>query len=303
MLVVRASDGLPAMVRYRAAMASDAQLAPYGTMEVEVWWSRWQKAPRPGSASVLYPMQADVNLVGRPFQRITTILADFTVPSTPDSFAINDSLRHAFFAGATSRPMWQTVPMDSGTVADGHFAASWRNLLGPIAVLVGHSWVMLLDAAVPLEARMSEAGWLERRVPGSKVGIGIVTRPGALGVGTGWLTGRGLPVYVAPSASRIVTLIGRNWGDTSSGLVLSKGRWIRLAGDSAWVEPVDLPTAPGSALLYVPSLKWVYSAGATGPTDATALVNRVRAHGWPVERIGSARNVNSAVNPPSGGRP
>lgn len=299
-LVVRTSDGLPAMLRYRAAQSNDAQLAPYGTMEVEVWWSRWQKTAVPGGGAVMYPLQADINRVGRPFQRVTTVLADFNVPSTPDSFAINDSLRQAFFGGSSSRPMWRTISIDSGTVTNGHFAASWRNLLGPIGVLVGHGWLMLLDTPIPLEARVEFAGWLEKRVPGSKVAAGLVTRPGALGVGTGWLSRRGAPVYVAPAATKSVALIARNWDDHSAGTEVSRPRWIHLAGDSAWIEPFDLPTAPGSALVYVPSLKWVYSSAATAPADAAALVNHIRARGWPVDRVGSARNIDSPAAPAAG---
>jgi len=58
----RRSDGLLARASFRAAQPYDFGLAPWGVMDVNVTYSRWQKIP---SASLVLPMQLDVARVGR----------------------------------------------------------------------------------------------------------------------------------------------------------------------------------------------------------------------------------------------
>lgn len=304
-IFLRRSDGVPTMTRFRAAQPNDGGLAPYGEMEVEVWWSGWQPVAVAGTKVVTYPMQWDINRVGRPFQRITMMLANFNVPSTPDSFAVNDSLRSAFFAGPTSRPMWQAVSVDSGVI-EGQFASYFRGGRRAIAVLVGTHWVFL-EGAQTVEARRREIAWLTRQVAGSRIGAAIVSTRNGSGVGTGFLLGQGVPVFVAPGAKRSVTEVGKNWGDQVHGTAVTAGRWVDMGGDSLWIEPVDLPFAPGVMLAYVPSLRWLYIP-VQAPESVQLLLDLAKKRGWAVSSTGSpgpgvVKSPLPAPPPSAAGRP
>jgi hypothetical protein len=72
---------------------------------------------------------------------------------------------------------------------------------------------------------------------------------------------------------------------------VNRGRWLLADRDSLWVEPIDLPDAPGSLVAYVPSLSWVYSAAASGPLQLDMILARAKAKGWHVTRYGSARAI------------
>ncbi|MFW6084005.1 MAG: hypothetical protein ACODAA_02220, partial [Gemmatimonadota bacterium] len=86
------------------------------------------------------------------------------------------------------------------------------------------------------------------------------------------------------------------------------GRWIgRRSGsntgsdaDSVLLEPVDLPDAPGTLLVHVPRLSWIYTYGAGQPLDLAILRDRIRERGWDVERIGSARGLRQPFGTGSG---
>ena len=65
------------------------------------------------------------------------------------------------------------------------------------------------------------------------------------------------------------------------------------------MESIDLPDFPGSSLVYVPSVRWVYAYPA-GPVQMDYIIARVRQRGWRVDRIGSVRNfVGTPVTPAS----
>jgi hypothetical protein len=288
-LFVRRSDGFLAMVRYRAAQINDFGLAPWGMMEVELWFSRWQKLPVAGTSGVAYPMQWDVRRVGRPYKRMTVLAATLGIPAAPDSFVISDSLRGAF-AVAANKPMWD-VPHDSARIIDGRFAA-----FGPVgptgnAVKLGRRWIVLQPGTAP-EKMERDAAWLARSDPGTQVGGALVSPANSPGFGgLVWLATKGLPIYVAPGATRSVDAILRDWGATSTATAIARGRWLRIDGDSMWVEPIELPDAPGSLVAYVPSLRWVYCTSAAAPLHLDLVMARAKERGWIVERVGSARSV------------
>jgi hypothetical protein len=76
---------------------------------------------------------------------------------------------------------------------------------------------------------------------------------------------------------------------------VTRGRWLRVDGDSLWLEPIDLPDAPGALVAYVPSLAWAYAGTAASPLHLDLVLARARARGWRVERVGSARAVAMPV--------
>jgi hypothetical protein len=126
-------DGFLAMARFRAGQPNDFGLAPWGDMEVEVWYSRWAKFPLAGTQGIGFPTEWDVRRVGRMYKRLTVISANFDAVAPADSFAISDSLRAAFAAGGASRPMWD-LPMDSAKIIEPRLARFGNPGQGQMAV-------------------------------------------------------------------------------------------------------------------------------------------------------------------------
>ena len=295
-LFLRRTDGLPAMVRWRAAQPNDFGLVPWGEMEAEVWYSGWRRT----SAGVVLPTQLDVRRVGRPYKRVTILSAVFD-GVVADSFAVSDSLRQAFFATA-NRPM-HDLPLDSAKVVDGRFAVFGAFGTPPGAVKLGRRWVLLETGQAPLSIERS-AAWLTGQAGGGALAGAVVTMPAAGQGGAAWLAGRRVPLHVAPGARPFVATILKNNGRSAAAMtpVAVRGQWLKVDGDSLWVEPIDLPDAPGAALVYVPSLRWAYSALAASPLHLDYVLARLRERGMPVERIGSARGLVAPL-PPAGTAP
>jgi len=290
----RRNDGFLAMARYRAGQPNDFGLAPWGDMEVEMWYSRWTKYPVPGTPGVGYPTQWDVRRVGRLYKRLTVLSANFDAAAPADSFAISDSLRSAFLAGAANRPMWD-LPMDSAKVIEPRLARFGNPGQTQAAVKLGTQWLMLEGTSVP-QRNDSDVQWLKSADPGSAVGGLIVTVPNVGRGGAVWFAERKLPVYVAPGAASAMSVTMSNWKQPRSvTTVLAKGQWVRVGGDSLWVEPMDFPDLPGSLVAYVPSMRWVYAGAAASALNFDLLVNRIRERGLNVDRIGSVRALTQPV--------
>lgn len=280
-LMVRRTDGLPAMTRYLAAAPNDFGLAPWGEMEVEVWYSAWRRLPD----GMVYPHQWDIRRVGRPYKRITVLAAEINPPAEPDSFLVPDSLRAAYLATAR-RPM-HDLPLDSARLVDEHLA--WFGTPGaPAGALrFGSEWILLEGGQAPLNAERA-TGWLERNAPGTRVSSVIVSVPAG---GVSWLAGRGVRIHVAPGAVAGLAAVMRGHGRVASGVSpADQGAWLRVGDDSVRIEPVDLPDAPGSLLLYAPSRAWAYSPAASDPLVRGIIAERIRERGWSVTRLGSARS-------------
>jgi len=281
-LLVRRTDGWLAAVRLSAAQPNDFGLSPWGEMEVEVWYSGWRRLPD----GIVYPFQWDVRRVGRPYKRMTVLAAAFNPPATPDSFAVSDSLRQAYLATAR-RPM-HDLPLDSARLL-GPRLAGFGTPGAPVgAVRMGQRWVLLETGQASLNARRASA-WLDGAERDTEVGAAVITLPSSPGGGAAWLAERTMPVYVAPGAERSAAAALRGNGVSNAGAltVVREGRWLSVAGDSMWVEPLDLPDAPGAMLVYVPSLAWAYSGVAANPLYRDVLLSRIRQRGWPVTHIGS----------------
>jgi hypothetical protein len=290
-LFLRRSTGLLTAARFRAAAPNDFGLVPWGAMEVELWYSGWRKQQN----GIVYPYQWDVRRVGMPYKRMTVLSAVFNPPAMPDSFAVSDSLRTAFLATA-NRPM-HDIPLDSARLVDGRFASFGAPGAPAGAVKIGRRWMLLESGQAPLSAQRAFA-WLARADPAGRIGGALVTIPATGSGGAAFLTQRGVPVHAAPGAMPFVEAVLQGHDAPARGLAsVTRGRWLRMDGDSLWIEPIDLPDATGALLAYAPSLEWLYSGTAANPLHLDYLLARARARGWTVTNVGSVRAVKMPLPP------
>jgi hypothetical protein len=318
-LFVRRGDGFLAMARYRAAHPNDFGLTQWGPMEVEVWYSQWA----PLAPGLRYPRQWDVRRVGRPYRRMTVLDAAVNPPAAAaDSFAVSDSLRAAFRHWA-ARPM-HDLPLDSARAVHPRVVA-FRSFAGPAgAVRLGRRWVLLEAGRAPLNAERASA-WLDahaaaaardgsraatggtaRGVPsgarpaGAPLAGAVLTETAPDHGGAAWLARRGVRLYAAPGAAAAVAVVLRNHGVPASAAgaaTVGTGRWLRADGDSLWLEPLDLPDAPGALVAWVPSLRWVYGAAGGSRLGRDLLLEHARARGWVVDQVGSPRAMWTPATP------
>jgi hypothetical protein len=290
----RRTDGFLAMTRYRAGQPNDFGLSPWGDMEVEIWYSRWAKFPLPGTGGIGFPTEWDVRRVGKMYKRLTLLTANFDAAAPADSFAVSDSLRTAFAAGASAKPMWE-LPMDSAKILEPRLARFGNLGQAQGAVKMGNTWLMLEGTAVP-QRNDTDLQWLSQAEPGATIGGLLVTVPNLGRGGAAWFLEKKLPVYIAPGASAAMTATMKNWKQSPAALtVLAKPQWLRVGGDSLWVETMDFPDFPGATIAYVPSMRWAYSAMAASPLLFDMVVAHIRQRGWNVDRIGSLRTLTQPI--------
>jgi hypothetical protein len=281
-LFFRRADGLLALARFRAAEPNDFGLAPWGEMDVDIWYSRWVKSPEAG---ITLPTQLDVHRVGRPYKRMVTIATAVNPAIPADSFAVADSLRAAFLATAR-RPM-HDLPVDTAKIVDGAFAVFGTPGTPAGAVKVGGRWVVVEAGTAPISIERS-AEFLHRTDAGTELAGAIVTAPIGAG-GLAWLAERSLPTWVAAAARPHADAALRGWKRSNARLqTITADRWIRVGSDSLRVERIDLPDNPGMLVVYVPSLRWAY-AWHPGPVQMEYVVAHIRRRGWVVDRLGSGR--------------
>ena len=293
-IFVRQSDGFLAMARYHAAQPNDLGLSPWGAMDVEVWYSRWNKFPVPGTHGVGYPTEWDVRRVGRMYKRLTLLAVNFDAAAPADSFAVSDSLRRAFASGIARKPMWD-APMDSARILEPRLARFGNIGQAQVAVKMGSAWLMLEGTAVP-ERNETDVQWLKSADAGSSVAGLLITLPNSGRGGAAWFAQKKLPIYVAPGAAAAMSVTLANWKQPRSATtVVSKSQWIRVGGDSLWLETMDFPDFPGAVIAYVPSMRWAYSGVAASALNFDLLVARIRQNGWTVDRIGSARSLTQPI--------
>jgi hypothetical protein len=293
-IFVRKTDGFLAMARYRAGQPNDFGLAPWGDMDVEVLYSRWAKYPMPGTGGVGYPGQWDVRRVGTMYKRLVVLAANFDAAAPADSFAISDSLRSAFASTNASRPMWD-VTMDSAKILEPRLARLGNLGQAQAAVKLGNRWMLLEGTGVP-QRNASEVQWLEAADAGSSVGALLISIPNFGRGGAAWFAEKKLPVYVAPGAASAMAAALANWKQpATASTVVSKAQWVKLGGDSLWIETIDYPDMPGALIAYVPSMRWAYSGAAASTLNFDLLVARIRSRGWNVERIGSLRSLVQTI--------
>lgn len=284
---LRRTDGFLAMARYHADESNDFGLAPWGPMEVEEWYSDWRYD---ATAHVSYPRQWDVRRVGQPYKRMTVEAVTFNASLPMDSLVLGESVRASYLARAR-RPM-ADLPIDSARLLGNGRIAVFHTFGAPAnAVKVGTGWLLIEPGNLPLSAERA-ASWLSSHDPGSRVTGGIVGGAHPSG-GAAWLARLTLPLYVAPSGATATSLSLHNYGaPTATSHVVQRGEWIRTNDaepDSIWLEPLDLPNAPRSLVLYVPSMRWAYSSMIAGPLEQARVAALARKRGWRVDRIGSPR--------------
>jgi len=293
-IFLRRNDGFLAMARYRAAQPNDFGLAPWGDMEVEMWYSRWGKYPMPGTNGVGYPSQWDVRRVGHMYKRVTVLAATFDAAAPADSFAISDSLRTVFASSSASRPMWE-LPMDSAKIIEPRLARFGNIGQAQTAVKLGSQWLLLEGTGVP-QRNETDLQWLASADAGSSVAGLLITVPNAGRGGAAWFASHTLPVYVAPGAASATAATLANWKQPrTAATVVTKPQWLRIGGDSLWLETIDYPDYAGALVAYVPSMRWVYSGLAASPLNLDLLAARIHERGWTVDRIGSARSLEQPV--------
>jgi hypothetical protein len=163
-------------------------------------------------------------------------------------------------------------------------------------VKLGQRWVLLEAGQAPLSVERA-AAWLAEADSGATIAAAYVTTPTGNNGGAAWLAAQKIPVHAGAGAMPFLATILRNHralpGTASA---VTRAQWRLVDGDSVWVEPIDYPDAPGSLLLYVPSLRWAYSGMAAAPLQVEYLMRRLRERGFEVERFGSLRGMNTAIS-------
>jgi hypothetical protein len=281
----RRTDGFLAFARYRADESNDFGLAPWGPMQVETWYSRWRYD---AAAHITVAQQWDVKRVGRPYKRITVVAADFNAALPRDSLVIGESIRAAYLSHAR-RPM-ADLPIDSAQMFGNGRIAAFKAVGAPLnALKLGDGWLLIEPGDLPMNAERA-AAWLSAHDAGSRVIGGIVGGVTPMG-GSSWLAREHLPVYTAPAGAYTTALSLRNYREPPSAEhVVAHGQWVVGIGarrDSVWLEPIDLPNAPRTMVLYVPSMRWAYSSRIAGPAELARVTALARIRGWKIDRIGS----------------
>src|SRR5260221_32418 len=167
------------------------------------------------------------------------------------------------------------VSYDSTTLLRERFVTF--NAAGALAgaVKIGSAWLLLEAGQAPLSAQRA-VEHLAAIQNGGAAAATIVTTPATGNGGVAWLTSHGITVHVAPGAAPFINAVlsGHETHGTKPRIEPTP-RWIRLGGDSLWVEPIDFADAPGAMVVYVPSLDWAYSGLAANPVK----LDRVRGLG------------------------
>jgi hypothetical protein len=288
-LFFRAGDGMLALARSRKAQPSDFGLAPWGEMELDVWYSRWRSFPGAGAAGPLnLPVQLDIWRAGRPYKRMTTVGMKVNPEIPADSLTMPDSLRAGFLA-RSRKPMFD-LPLDSAKIIDRAFASFATNGTPAGAVKLGGAWLLVEAGTAPLSIERS-AAYLERADAEARLAGAVVTAPTGSG-GLAWLVDRKIPTWVGSGARPYVDAVLRGWNRSGATLgKLGDGTWLRVGRDSLRVETIDFPDYPATTVLYSPTLRWAYAWPAASPVGAERLTQIIKTRGWTVDRIGGAREI------------
>jgi hypothetical protein len=184
------------------------------------------------------------------------------------------------------------LPLDSARVSESGDFVTFGAFGSPAgAVRLGDGWLLLETGQAPLSLDRA-LGWMEGNAAGDIVAA-VVTLPQQGNGGAAALAPHGVPMLVGPGAAAFVDAV-LDGHEVSAGYdTVAEGRWIEAAGDSARVEPIDLPDMPGSLLVYVPSRRWIYVGAAAQALDWDIVLDRARERGWTVDRVGHARGIDA----------
>lgn len=286
-IFIRRGDGLLAMSRFHAAQPNDFGLTEWGAMDVETWYSRWARTP----AGVALPTQMDQRRVGRPYKRMSVLQMAFDTVATAETFAISDSLRALYFVKDT-RAM-HDVALDTAKVVDGIFAIFGAPGSPTGAVKLGGRWVLVEAGQGELSADRA-VEWLSKNDASAPVGGAVLTLTNAGNGGVTALARRRVPTWIAPGSKPFVDRMVGNTGVAGvAPTTVAREQWIKVGNDSLWLAPIDLPDSPRTMVVYSPTLKWAYSATAFAPLQQQYVLAALRGRGWTVEKLGSARAINT----------
>lgn len=278
------TSGLPAGVRFRGAQPFDFGLAGWGTMEVTIWWSRWTAVNGVGM-----PFVHDVRRLGRPYKRIVVQHAEVNVALDADSLQVSDSLRGRFVR-EQRRAMFD-LPVDSARrLADGVVTFGVPGTpAGALRLRAG--WLLVNTGAAGLSLERSVAALARADVVpvhGALLGSTSLFSAGGLPA----LSKTAHPLVASVEARPMLDVLRAQWTIPPTAVqTVTQGRWLRLADDSVYVEPLALPDAEGALLAWVPSKRWVLLGDASTAPQLRVALEAVARHGWPVAFAATARGV------------
>lgn len=274
---------LPAMVQMRAGQPRDFGLAPWGDMDLQIRYSRWQKQAQAGIA---YPTQFDIYRAGRPYKKNTWLSVSFNPEIPADSFAVSDSMRTVFFA--TQNRAMHDVTIDTARITDRAFAIFGAAGTPNGALKVGGQWVIFEGGVGAINGERS-IDWLKRADP-SPVAMVLMTSHGGSGAIPFYGKSR-IPVRATAGAIPYARASLAGYGLPSTSITpLAASQWVRIGTDSLRVETLDLPDYPGASIIYSPTHRWAYSQQIPNGLNLDMVLEHIRRRGWIVERIaGSAR--------------
>lgn len=283
---LHAGTGLPTLLRFRAGHPADFGLVPWGVMDVEVWYSNWRTF---GELSV--PTQWDILRNGEPYKRMTVRRATFNPDFAADSFAVSGAMREAYWSSPAPRPMHEARRVQAvEEVGPGVVALQPAFGVPSGAVRTTDGWLLL--GAGQAGFNLDDA--LEAlRTQGVDPVIGILVAQARAGNGgVARAVERGLPILASPSAEPFVRTMLENAGlDTSLVEVVHARHVLGSGAEAVVLDPIDLPDAPGSLVVYAPERDWMYVPDGVDPLALRMANAHAEAEGWVVRFRGDARAV------------
>ena len=282
-VALHSTTHLPRLLRFRQAHPNDFGLAPFGVMEVEVWYSGWRSF-----GEVTIPTQWDIWRAGAPYKRMTVRSADFDPDfAAADSFHISPKLRSEYL---DARAPMHDVPVDSVTAVGPDL---WRvhGIGSPAgAARVDGGWVFLGAGHTPLNLQRARTALAEAGVEGIRAAIVAAASPG--NGGGVELAREGVPIYTSTAAQPFLDVTLTNAGMSGAEVrVIAEDRWVGDGEGRLLLTPVDLPDVPGSLVVYSPRGRWLYAPDAVTRLDRRIVQRLAGERGWSVERVGGARGL------------
>lgn len=286
-------NGWLTAMRIRAGQPLDFGIGAWGVMDVDVTYARWA-----ATQGVGFPGYIGIARVGRPYKELFINAVVPNAPLAADSVVVPDSIRRSF--AAIGGKAMSDVPVPT-VVADSFGLAALPPQAGALgAVRLDGCWLVLgagadqgsmgrLAAALGLEAGPARGG------ADGRLAVVIPNASAGSAGGVAWATSRGYKAFVPPGARNLVRALHKQQGAAEKGIVaVNDGAWHKIAGDSVWMEPLDVPDQPAAMLIWVPRLKWAYLGPGTGLVERAAWA-RLDERGFKPTRVGTARGVSLAV--------
>lgn len=287
------ATGMLAIVQLKAGQLWDFGLVPWGVMDVQFRYSRWSRNAQSG---ITLPTQTDIYRIGRPYKKVIWLAFQVNPAIPADSFAIADSLRAQYMA--TQNKAMHDIPLDTAKIVDNTFAVFGAPGTPTGAVKVGGQWVIFEGGAAPLTAQRS-LDYLQKAEPATKVGLALLTSASGAVAGAAEYVKRGVPTQATAGARPYVAASFAGWSASPASIrTVDETKWTRVGNDSLRVASLDLPDAPRAAMVYVPSLKWLYVSTGAAVLQRDLMLADARRRGWAVEKIaGPGMPINGVAAP------